>query len=359
MKIIEIIPNIQSGGAEKFVVDLTNEFSVQGHDCTLVTLFELNSKDIFKNFVSKKVNIVSLGKRLGFDLKCLYELYRYIRSERPDVVHAHIGGITYLIIAVLFYRKCKYFATIHNDAKVEAGSGLHKVIRKFLFKNKLVVPITISDESEISFQQYYGTFGVLIPNGCSPYKPDGIIRDDYRKGVDFLFVHVASIQPSKNQVALVKVFNKLLGNGIRARLLMIGRNANEEIFNNLKPYFSENIIYLGEQQNPRSYIDICDAFCLSSLWEGMPISIIEAFSVGCPPIVTPVGGCVNMIQDGENGLLAEDSTEEAYYDVLNRFIKLSDIQRMELSQKSIETYNTKYSIEKTASEYLNLFTYSN
>lgn len=359
MKILEIIPNIQSGGAEKFVVDLTNEFSAQGHECTLVTLFELNSKDIFKNIVSKKVNIVSLGKRLGFDLKCLYELYRYIRFEKPDVVHAHVGGITYLILAVLFYRKCKYFATIHNDARVEAGSGLHKIIRKFFFKYELVIPITISEESEFSFQQYYGTFGVLIPNGCSPYKPDDMIRDDYRKDVDFLFVHVASIQPSKNQVTLVKAFNKLLSNGIRARLLMIGRNANDEIFNNLKPYFSENIIYLGEKQNPRAYMDICDAFCLSSLWEGMPITIIEAFSVGCPPVVTPVGGCANMVEDGVNGLLAKDTTEEACYEVLNRFVKLNDFQKMELKKNCFKVFSSKYSIEKTASEYLNLFTRKN
>lgn len=356
MKILEIIPNLQSGGAEKFVVDLTNELSERGHDCIIVTLFELNSKDIFKNIVNKNVNIVSLSKRLGFDLKCLYELYRFIRFEKPDVVHAHVGGITYLILAVLFYRKCKYFATIHNDARVEAGSGLHKIIRKFFFKYELVIPITISEESEFSFQQYYGTSGNLIPNGCAPYQPtDIMIEENYRKGVDFLFVHVASIQPSKNQIVLLKAFKKLLNDGIKARMLMLGRNSNDEIFNQLKPYFSENIIHVGEHSNPRALMGVCDAFCLSSLWEGMPISIIEAFSVGCPPIVTPVGGCANMIGDGVNGILAEGTSDDCYYKALKRFTDLNNEDRHLLANNAYKTYVERYSIVKATDKYLCLF----
>lgn len=356
MKILEIIPSLQSGGAEKFVVDLTNEFSDRGHDCIIVTFFELGSKDIFKSYISQKVKQVSLGKRLGFDLKCLHKLYKFIRSEKPDVVHAHIGGITYLILAVFFYRKCKYFATIHTDAKVEAGSGLHRIIRKLFFKYKLVTPITISEESEFSFQQYYGTSGNLIPNGCAPYQPtDIMIEENYRKGVDFLFVHVASIQPSKNQIVLLKAFKKLLNDGIKARLLMLGRNSNDEIFNELKPYFSENIIHLGEHSNPRVFMDMSDAFCLSSLWEGMPISIIEAFSVGCPPIATPVGGCANMIGDGVNGILAEGTSEDCFYHALKRFTGLNNEDRHLLANNAYKTYVERYSIVKATDKYLRLF----
>ena len=175
------------------------------------------------------------------------------------------------------------------------------------------------------------------------------------KDVDFLFIHVGSIQHVKNQETLVKAFSHMLCDGVRARLLLIGRRFDEKIYQMLEPYFSSEIIYLGEQENPRSFMSFCDAFCMSSLWEGMPISIIEAFSVGCPPIVTPVGGCLNMIKDGENGLLAEDASEEAYYRALKRFITLAKNERIEMSRNALKSYQECYSIEKTAEEYLLLF----
>lgn len=359
MKIIEIIPNLHCGGAEKMVVDLTNELLENGNDCTIVTLFELESQDVLKSFLNKNIKTYSLRKRLGFDIKCLYHLCNFILKKKPDIVHAHIGAITYLILVALFYRKTKYFATIHSDAKAEAGNGIHKIIRKILFKFNLVTPITISEESDLSFKNFYGKSGNLITNGCSRYlKTETIDKNKIRNDVDFLFVHVGSIQAVKNQLALVKVFSKLLNEGLSVRLLFLGRIADQNIYNSLKPYFSENIVYLGEKQNPRAYMEICDAYCMTSLWEGMPISIIEAFSVGCTPITTPVGGCVNMINNGVNGILADDTSEEAIYQAIKKFMELDLHARNKMSEKSLKSYEDLYSIERTASEYIRLFSHN-
>lgn len=356
MKILEIIPNLNSGGAEKFVVDITNELHRLGHNITLLTLFEFTPNDILNTLVNKGVKQDTLKKQLGFDINCLISLYKFIRQEKPDVVHAHTGGITYLILSAIFYRKCKYIITIHSDAKMDAGTGIRKFVRKFLIKFKLVTPVTISAESEKSFQNYYGIKGNLIINGCSDYiLTECVDESKYREGVDFLFVHVGRFHKAKNQLCLVRAFKKLLQDGIKARLMLIGRKEDEDIYNHVAPYFSDNIIYLGEQKNPRAYINISDAFCMSSAWEGMPITIIEAFSVGCPPIVTPVGGCVNMVEDGVNGLIASDTSEEAYYIALKRFITLDKVKRFNMSQKALDSYKKNYSIENTVEKYLSLF----
>jgi glycosyltransferase involved in cell wall biosynthesis len=356
MKIIEIIPNLNSGGAEKFVVDITNELSSQGYDATLLTLYETSGDDILQGFLKNDVHRVSLGKQLGFDLKCLIQLYKYICKEKPDVVHAHTGGITYLILSAFLYRRCKYFVTIHNDAKVDAGSGIRKIIRNVLIKFRLVTPITISEESEISFQRFYGLKGNLILNGCAEYHASEIIDESkYRQGVDFLFIHVGRFQIQKNQMCLVRAFDKLLHDGVKARLILIGRKEDEYIYNNVAPYFSDNIVYLGEQKNPRDYVKISDAFCMSSAWEGMPITIIEAFSVGCPAIVTPAGGCVNMVENGVNGFLATEISEESYYQALKKYTLLDKSTRETMSQNAFNSYKKNYSIERTTKNYVKLF----
>lgn len=356
MKIIELIPKLQTGGAEKFVVNLSNELSNMGNDCTLVTLFDLDENDLLAQHISDLVKKYSLGKQIGFDLKCMLRMYKYIKKENPDVVHAHVGAITYLILPAILYRRCRYYATIHADAKYESGSYIHQIIRRILFRIRMVHPITISKESEKSFQQFYKINGHIICNGTPTYV-DNSKRDytQYRKDVDFLFVHVARLQSVKNQLILVRAFDRLVKEGIKARLLLIGRKEEQLVYDAICPYFSDYIVYLGEQIDCRSFMNISDAFCLSSISEGMPITIIEAFSVGCPAIVTPVGGCLNMVKDGYNGILANTTTEEAYYLALKQYVELDENKRNDMSKKAFKSYKEFYSIEKTAQEYLILF----
>ena len=56
MRIIELIPTIASGGGEKFVVDLSNELSIQGHDVSLITLFDYNDSFIFEKIGLSKID---------------------------------------------------------------------------------------------------------------------------------------------------------------------------------------------------------------------------------------------------------------------------------------------------------------
>ena len=138
-------------------------------------------------------------------------------------------------------------------------------------------------------------------------------------------------------------------------MILLGRKEDDAIYNQIFPYFSNDIIYLGEHKDARAFINISDAFCLASLWEGMPITIIEAFSVGCPAIVTPVGGCVNMVEDGVNGFLVDDVSEDSYYQSLKRFVSLSEEERKQMKVNALKSYKNQYSIEKTCKDYINLF----
>ena len=360
MKIIEIVPRLQTGGAEKFVVDLTNKFAAQGHHCVLLTLFDLDEFDIVRNELSDQVELVSIGKHRGFDLRCYGRILQIIRRYRPDVVHAHVGAIKYLTLSTLLYRKCRYFATIHSEARREAGRGIELWSRKLMFNNRLMVPITISEESGKSFQQFYGWAAPMIMNGCSKYTPSQNMEQylALRESVDLLFVHAARISDVKNQPMLLRVFQRLLSEGLKIRLLIMGRCDSDKIMADITAALCDGITYLGERADIRDIMAVADAFCLTSRQEGMPITIIEAFSVGCPPITTPVGGCVNMIQDGQNGLLSSDCSDEQYYKTIKQYIFSSDERRKLMKSKAFDSYRA-YSITTTARNYLALFSHDN
>ena len=111
---------------------------------------------------------------------------------------------------------------------------------------------------------------------------------------------------------------------------------------------------LGEVENPRQYLANADVFCMSSVVEGMPISLIEALSCGLVPVCTAVGGIVDMVEDGINGFLSQDMTVESYIKTIERYLALTDSQKAEMKQHSMQSAQ-KYSIEECAKQYEELF----
>ena len=354
MRIIELIPNLQVGGAERFVVDLSNALAKKGHEIIVATLYD-KSKDHFLEKELTNVKRVELHKNYGLDVKCLIRVLRLVSREKPDVVHSHGEAVKYILLSALFIRDCKCFATVHSDASYDSGRGLNFIIRSFLYKRNLVRPVTISRESRKSFLTLFGIDTPMIENGCTQYIQNNNPMPDFHSDVDFLFVHVASIQQVKNQIVLVKAFKKLLNNGVNARLLFLGRSQDDSIFSELKKYWSESIVYLGQQPNIRDYLSQADAFCLTSTIEGMPISLIEALSVGCPLLVTPAGGCISLVKDGVNGFISVFFTEESYYKVLERFVALSVEKRNIMRSNAKQMFLDHLLIDATADKYLSLF----
>lgn len=362
MKIIEIIPTLSTGGGERFVIDLSNSFANQGHDVEILTLYDLSEKDILLSHVQDNVKLKSFSKKRGSDFACMIKIFRYLYSAKSDVIHVHLSAITYMLLSSIFLRKGCIFATIHSEARREAGTGLSKWIRKILFRLDLVSPITISIESEESFKKFYNRSGYIITNGSSTFNNTHEVNQqfvNYRRGVDYLFLHAGRIHDVKNQLMLVKAFDKILKQGIKARLLIAGRIEDFKIFNMLKKYFSENIIYVGELSDIRSLMSQCDAFCLSSKMEGMPITVIEAFSVGCVPIVTPVGGCKNIIVDGKNGFIASDITEDSYCEAILKYINIDSEMRENIIKNMKQEFIQNYSIDHVAQKYVDYFIQKN
>lgn len=361
MRILEIIPQLSSGGAERFVVDLCNELSIS-NDVTLLVFHNLEQYGFYANELSDKVRIISLNKKKGVSFLLFRKIYSIIRTLKPNVVHLHLSSIIYVSLSILLFRTPKYFMTIHNDAEKEAEGVLGTMVRKFFFKNGLMVPVTISKQSFKSFVKYYDMSTVpMIYNGrkvcVDSAIPETVINEfkQYKKAASTkVIINIARINVVKRQPMLARIAKRLYEEGADIALLMIGNPRDAKIMGEIDLEKAPNTYVLGERSNPIDFLRLADAFCLGSSYEGLPISLIEALGAGTIPICTPVGGIVDVITDGENGYLASDLSEDAMYDAFKRFLHApsSDIMRMKM--KVIVSY-ASYSMEKCAAEYLRLF----
>lgn len=354
MKILQVIPALYSGGAETFTVELTEELCKQGHSCDVLTLFDVSDDNARKKQLTQITNVISLHKKLGFDIRCFFNLYRYIKTGSYDVVHVHVGAVPYILLSTLLLKNVRFVATIHSEARREAGTAFAKWSRFLMFRLHKCIPVTISEESKHSFDAYYKMNAPMIYNAVSDYKGEGIapLKDNEEQ---YLFVHPASCQPIKNQELLIRAFAKLVVDFPNAKMLWLGSNTTfKALYDSLVPKMVEQFKYLGAVSNVRDYLIQADAMCLSSRMEGMPMTIIEAFSVGTPALCTPVGGIVDMIEDGENGMLSASMSVEDYYSMLKIFCNLPAKDRKEMRKKAKESF-AKYSIRNMVENYLRIY----
>ncbi len=361
MKILQITFNLSSGGGERFVVDLSNELS-QREDVVLIQIqSNINPANAhYLQDLSKKVRYVNLGCNEGMSWGVMCKLYRLIKKEKPNVVNAHCTLLP-IALAAITYRKPCYFHTLHSLAERCLGSKWLKPIYKYLYLHR-VQPITISETCKESYEKLYLLHNSkVIKNGRSPIKiteqhsevQDGVSRLKLHQD-DRVFIHVARFHPVKNHALLFSTFKQLIEEGQHVILLVVGNGFDgHPVFNN---EFCKGIYLLGEKRNVGDYLSCADYFVMSSLKEGLPISLIEAMSMGVIPVSTPAGGVCDVIRNHENGYLSKSHNPDDFYITVKEAIINSSNVTAEVIKKE---YISNYSIERCAAEYIHIYSMNN
>lgn len=351
MKVLHFIPAWGLGGAEKVIDEIIRNCSA----------------DIETTILTFKV----VGPHLNNDkIVCLKAnpLTKYIRflcfilKYRPAVVHGHMTPtIPFLIILCLLNRNIKLVYTVHGEYK-RSDLWSQKVL-DYLFYSKLNIRIvSVSEFSFSSIKRYWDISHLVILNGISPLNFTSsrqIVEEieSYKKSPRTkIFITIARIVPVKNLELMVTAF-KQLAEKHDIVLIIIGHDpaSDQEELIKLKKIASGNIVFLGSRLNATDYLAFADAFCMSSISEALPITLIEAISVGVPVLSTNVGGIPEVIVNGLNGFLSKDLSVANYAKLITDFLSLSPREIADLKQNSLKRYKELFTFEKMYSQYLSLY----
>ena len=361
MKILHIHASMIGGGIESMVCGLANEMANQGHDVTVCSIYEPKSEHVFWHKLNDKVKKESLGKTgRGFAMKDFTSIYKYIKNGGFDAVNMH-GFFYYYMLPVMFlHRRVKFFYTVHSDAFEENQLWDQKVLRvkKLAFRRKWLTPITISDASQSSFQRLYNTSSELVYNGV----PKPIVKEQSTDVIEQVRItpdtkvlfHAGRIDKVKNQFVLCSASKRLIKEGYDISLVIAGSNQYPDVYAKILPFFCDRIQYIGQRNDIPQLMSESDAMCLSSVYEGLPVTLLEALSVGCVPICTPVGGIVNVVKDAQNGFLSASSNEDDYYLALKRYLDSTPEEITNIKKNVIESFE-KYNIVNTARQYVEVY----
>lgn len=358
MKILHILPALYTGGGEKICIDLCNEMaSYPEHEVTLCSLEPLSERQqIMYSKIGKDVKFMTLNKQ-GKSLKICWDIYTMIKEINPDIVHTHLRALHFAAPGIILSGKPNVH-TIPTVANKES-SKIFRHLYKILYKYFNFTPISMGEEVRMSVQELYGQeFDEDIEIGTTKIAPtaeydavkaevDAVRKDENTK----IFVSVGRLYPVKNQKLLIEAFKAYLQEDENAHLFVLGSKLiNPEYASECETLSNgvENIHLVGEKSNVSDYLLQADALCFSSQYEGLPMTIVEAKSIGLPTIATPVGGIPDLIVDGVNGYLSKDMSVEAFKTLFGKIADGANFDTEAIEQE----FHDKYSIKQCAKKYL-------
>lgn len=308
-----------------------------------------------RNFLISLIKLFRLLKRDKFDMLNIYGLRAHVIGR----VLGRLAGARVII------------GGLHSQISSDKGNGLVRYAGLYL--DKLTFPLLTAyianNKTSIDYMAENG-----FDTGKIKYIPNGIELDEFRRPTDKLKTHktlpfkvdsnsviitcVANLRPLKNHIMLLKGITPILKENHDLKLLLVGGgDTQKEVLNYIDRHnFQDSIFLLGVRNDVPEILSISDIFVLTSLWEGMPGSIMEAMAAGLPVVATNVGDIKELVDDGKNGFLVEVGD----IDGLSKKIKilLEDKRlRKQMGQegsKKIDDYSLGKMVTRTEQYYLDI-----
>ena len=354
MKIMQVIPYFCFGGAEIMCENLTYALKNAGQDVFVVSLYNERTP-IAQRMEEAGIQIVYLDKKLGLDLSMVPKLAKLMGQERPDVVHTHLDVIKYAVLAAKLAGVKKCVHTVHSLADREAEGRIQKIINGTYFRRGWSTPVALTPEVQASVAEFYGLPLARIPviyNGIDLSRC--IPKTTYETGETMTILHVGRFDVPKNHAGLLEAFRLLRETHPECRLRLVGDGdlrADMEALAKEKGV-SDAVEFCGMQSNVYPYLHNADIFTLPSIYEGNPMTIIEAMGTGLPIVASRVGGIPDMIHDGESGILVEPEPR-AVCDALARMVEDGALRRR--LGENAKAQSRQFSAEHMAEDYLTCY----
>lgn len=335
-KILIRIGSLRHGGAEKVLVTFLKNLPKDKYEIDL--LLNLYSGK-YLNEVPDWVNVIHLNKgemittnRLqDIPEKAARVIFQTVLKEFPDLLYtlilkdkkydiefAAIHGMRDEILHST-NRSSKKIIWIHNDLS-QVKEYTDEEIRKFFgFDSIMVISKKIEQlfhnlaQNEIEKQKIVKIYNPLDTEEILTKAQQPVINYEFDDQIP-TFISVGTVFPQKGFDRLLKVHKKLLNEGFNHKILIVGDGYDFENIKQLKTELGvdKTATMLGYTDNPYPYFKNSDFYILSSRYEGFPTVLFEAITLKKKIIATEVSGVNEMLNNGELGLIIENSEEGIY-----------------------------------------------
>ncbi len=319
MKILHIT-EAMGGGVANIMSLLAQAQAKQGHEVVVAHSMRPDTPkeqlgELFPSPISRQELTMVTEIRPLADLKSLLSVTKLLQQSKPDVIHLHSSkaGVVGRVAARVLGMQHKVFYTPHGLSFLrqdvsQQKQRLFKSIERFMSACGGTIVACSASEADLVKQSLKNQRVVFVENSVDVER---VPAKQYPVGPqDFVQVVTSGrVCYPKAPWRFAKLAQETLGTNLRFKWLGDGELREDLQVNQGK--LPENLEITGWLQRHDLYTELlkADIFVLPSLWEGMPLALIEAQVVGLPCIVTDVTGCRDVVENGVTGFVCKDEAE--------------------------------------------------
>jgi glycosyltransferase involved in cell wall biosynthesis len=361
--VCQVLHSLQVGGAEVLAARLAR--GLRGA-CRFVfaCLDELGT--LGEELRAEGFPVEVLGRQSGVDWRCAWRLARLLRRERVDLVHAHqYTPFFYALLARLLYRRPPVLFMEHGRHQPDYRRPKRVLANRLLLERRdrvvgvgQAVRQALIDHEGIPAPRvrviYNGIDTAGLANG---HHDRAAVRRELGAGPgDFVILLVARLDYLKDHATAVRTVARVARQRPDVRLVLVGEGPERAKIEELvgRHQLAANVRFLGLRKDVGRLLKGADLFLLTSVSEGIPLTVIEAMAAGLPVVATRVGGLSEVVEDGETGRLAPSGDDAALADAVLRLAGDPELRRR-MGRRGQERARGVFSEGQMHARYLELY----
>lgn len=325
LRVVQIIDDLEIGGAEKLVTNLARQAGAYDLDLTVVSLSRAFAQVILDELTACGATYVFFPAPHLLDMKRLIRLRRYLRRGRFDLVQCHLGYANIVGVLCARWAALPVIATLHSTGNLAdyphaAILWLEGFILRFLAHRVVAVGQMVAEafRSRVAPKEIRVIFNPapLMPS-FTPQQRRAVRRALTGSASRPILISVGRFAPPKGYHDLIEALAMLRETRPDFVMVMAG---DGPLFDEIRQAaiqkgLQEQIRFLGFRNDVPLLLSAADIFVSSSHWEGSPLAVLEAMQAGLPVVATGVGDIPHIV-GSEAGMIVPPHAPHQLADAL-------------------------------------------
>lgn len=273
---------------------------------------------------------------------------------RPDVVFSSSVDAQVLGQAVAAKARARHVTAEHGGAGIPRSLHRRLLVRFLAPHVDRAVAVSASQTPELIRLGFAADRIVVIPNGIpvpDVSRPPASVREQLGLADDeIVALFAATLRPEKNAGRFVDAVLRAHRREPRLRAVIAGAGPELESVRARAAAAPDVVHVLGERRDVPDLVAAADLVCLTSTFEGLPITVLEAMALGRPVLATRVGGLADAVEDGRTGRLVPPGDVEAFADALVSLAGAPE-ERAAMGEAARRDYEARYTLERMVDAY--------
>jgi len=380
LRIAQVVETLDAGGAEGLAVDIANALAARGHQSHLIVL---DGRGPFRQRVKDQVHFTDLAlpRRNGsFVSNALYFrntlkiLSRLLKDNGVVVVQTHLPKSNFLGLFLGKNRVARVYPTVHNNREFDYGANsnrMKELMRKRAYRQMLSwcsAMIAVSGQvrtamiGELKIGKKMSDRLVVIPNGVAI--PSALeagerskVREHWSVGEEeILMVAAGRLTRQKNFSSLIEALALVPEDCGPWKCVIAGEGELQDVLaaDISARGLDDKILLAGYVSEIGGLLGAADIFCLSSLFEGLPLVLLEAMAAGLPICAYGIDGVVDVVQDGVQAKLARPEDPASLAESIH-FLLAHPVERRKMGFSGRDLVQSRFNFGRVVDQLEELF----